>query len=222
MQYNFTYIKSKVSNSNLSKKPFKIILTFLYVFLTTSILLSGQVRLQDPDEHQKSFIEDVWFGGNVNLGFQGSNNYSLFLFGISPMAGYKFTENFSAGPRFEILYTYYRAFVWQEQRNLSAHPVSFSAGAFVRHKFFNHFFGHVEYGWERAKFLVQDINGHFLSDNSGNLLTITDTFDNFYIGLGYTSGGKFGSEISLLYNVLQQDDSLTIPISFRMGINYNF
>nr|MBS0036913.1 hypothetical protein [Saprospiraceae bacterium] len=213
--------KGEINKCDLIGKLFKIILTFLLIFVICAVTLNAQVRLQDPEKHQESFIDKVWFGGNVNLGFQGSNTYNVFYFGISPMAGYKFTENFSAGPRFEILYTYYKAFVWNEQRNYTAHPISFSAGAFVRHKFLQQFFGHLEYNVERAKFPLRNFQGNFFSED-GNLATGTITFDNLYIGLGYSSGGKFGSEISILYNVLEPDDSLNIPISIRIGFNYNF
>lgn len=183
--------------------------------------LDAQIRLQDPEESTQSFSDRMWYGGNINLGFQGSNTYNVFFFGVSPMAGYKITEDFSVGPRFEIFYTYYKAFVWRNNDHYTAHPISFSGGIFARHKFLNQFFGHVEYNKEKTTYPVRDITGSFFVEN-GKLATRSSYFDNLYIGLGYTSGGRFGSEISILYNVIQDSQTLDIPISIRIGFNYNF
>jgi len=207
----------------------KPIMTNLTPFLTVLLIFcicipaEGQVRLQDPAEKETPFIDQLWFGGNVNLGFQGTNRYNVFFFGVSPMVGYKFNEDFSAGPRFEIMYTYYKAFVQSEGRNLTAQPIDFSYGVFARHKIFNQFFGHVEYNRERATYLITGQSGNFISQN-GKLATATFDVDNLYIGIGYFSGGgsKWGSEISLLFNLLEDDQSLTLPFSIRVGINYNF
>ena len=203
-------------------------LIIIKILLTASITLfnninqaEAQVRLQDPEESTKSFTDRLWYGGNINLGFQGTNNYNVFFFGISPMAGYKITEEFSVGPRLEVFYTYYKAFVWRENSNFTAHPISFSGGIFTRYKFFNQFFGHLEYNKEKTTFPIRDNTGSFLVEN-GRLATRSQYFDNFYIGLGYTSGGRFGSEISILYNVIQDSQTLDLPISIRIGFNYNF
>lgn len=189
------------------------------VFITG--ICDAQVRLETPGEKETTLMDRLWFGGNVNLGFQGSNNYNVFFFGLSPMAGYKITEDFSVGPRIEVFYTYYRAYVFNEGRNYSAHPISLTGGVFARHKFLRQFFGHVEFNVERATFPLRDFSGNFFSED-GKLATGTRTFENFYLGLGYFSGGKVGSEISILYNVLEAQETLNIPISIRIGMNYNF
>ena len=42
-------------------------------------------------------------------------------------------------------------------------------------------------------------------------------------GAGYSDGnGVWGYEISLLYNVLQEENTLSLPLDFRFGITYNF
>jgi hypothetical protein len=198
----------------------KTILTIFLTFFNTFSQLEAQVRLQDPEETQKSFSDKLWYGGNVNLGFQGSNNYSVFFFGVSPMVGYKITENFSVGPRMELFYTYYKAFVWREGAYFTTHPISYSGGIFSRYKFLDNFFGHLEYGIEKTTFLLTSGGDFVVIDNK--LATASQYFDNFYIGLGYTSGGRFGSEISILYNVIQNSQTLDIPISIRIGFNYKF
>ncbi|TVQ49460.1 MAG: hypothetical protein EA362_04595 [Saprospirales bacterium] len=202
-------------------------LIIIKILLTASITLfnsinqaEAQVRLQDPEESTKSFSERLWYGGNINLGFQGTNNYNVFFFGISPMAGYKITEDFSVGPRMELFYTYYKAFVWREGAYFTTHPISYSGGIFSRYKFLNNFFGHLEYGIEKTTFLLTSGGDFVVIDNK--LATTSKYFDNFYIGIGYTSGGRFGSEISILYNVIQNSQTLDIPISIRIGFNYNF
>lgn len=217
-------LKRKNNRLDSLSKQFKNCLTSLLLFtlfLTPAYHLDAQVRLQDPAERETPFIENLWFGGNVNLGFQGSNNYNLFFFGLSPMVGYKITDNFSVGPRVEVLYTYYKAFVFNENRNRKANVFSYSGGAFVRQKFLNQFFAHGEYNRERATFPIRDFAGNFYSEN-GRLATRSLNFDNLFIGLGYFSGGKLGSEIVILYNVLEAEETLTLPISIRVGLNYNF
>ncbi|GEM_PF-628682 len=218
--------KCKIKESDRFPCPINIsltpLLTVLLIFGVTFSSMDAQVRLQDPSEKETPFTDQLWYGGNVNLGFQGSNLYNVFFFGLSPMVGYKVNEDFSVGPRVEIFYTYYKAYVWSENRNLSAHPISFSYGVFARHKLFRQVFAHAEFHRERATFPLRNQFGDFFSDN-GKLATGTLNFDNLLIGLGYFSRwSKWGSEISLLYNLLDDDQTLALPITIRVGINYNF
>jgi hypothetical protein len=151
-----------------------------------------------------------WYGGGLGLGFSGGNIRSRFDISLSPMMGYKITPEFSIGPRVELSYTHYR-------QNISFNNVfktnlfNYGIGVFSRYKVFNQFFGHVEYQVESR----QDPVG-FNGDK------IRTRFNNFYLGAGYTSGGLVGYEISLLYNVLEDDNTVDLPIDFRVAFTYNF
>ena len=70
----------------------------------------------------------LWYGGGFNLGFSGNSFQSLFQIGISPMVGYKITEEFSVGPRASVQYNYFR--VNDGGQVLRASPITWAAGAF--------------------------------------------------------------------------------------------
>jgi len=160
-----------------------------------------------------NFMSRVWFGGGFNLGFAGNNFESLFQLGISPMAGYKITNNFSIGPRITLQYESYRVDVGNAVAK--ANPLTFGGGVFGRYKIIPALFAHVEYE------LASDV---FYTGVSGTKVeSIRVQQNNFYVGLGYTSSGSLlGYEISLLYNVNAPENSIQQPIDIRFGVNYNF
>lgn len=168
------------------------------------------------------FAHRLWYGGNVIVGFNGGTNtftflnYSTFTIGITPMVGYKITDFFSVGPRFTILYQYYRgeiALGVADGINLT----SYGAGVFSRFKFFREFFVHGEYEYLEQAFIADLRDGEWVSGSFAQ--------DNIYFGAGYNSsvGGPFGYEILILYNFNVPPDTLTInPFDFRIGFTYNF
>ena len=165
-----------------------------------------------------SFKQRLWYGGGFILGFSGSNQISQFSIGVSPMVGYKIFEPFSVGPKASIQYSVIKAPDYSSANGGSqtVHPVTWSVGVFSRYKIIPAIFAHIE-------FELEDEAEVFYA-NTGDLVVNRRQLNNFYIGAGYNSndGGLIGFEIVLLYNVLEPEDSLELPIDLRFGINYNF
>lgn len=163
---------------------------------------------------ESGFVNKLWYGGGIILGFSGSNNESLFTFGLSPMVGYKVLDDLiSIGPRVGFEYNHYRVDLGQVYKNSS---LSYSVGAFTRIKAFPNFFAHMEYEYQNTEFIDR------FDSAQGKLITRRVTYDNVYIGAGYNSGGLLGYEIMLLYNVNQAENTVDSPFDIRAGFTYKF
>ncbi|NND31518.1 MAG: hypothetical protein HKN76_02930 [Saprospiraceae bacterium] len=179
-----------------------------------SFFMIGQLQGQSRSSKKSTEITSrLWYGGGLGLGFQSFNQQSSFLFALFPMAGYKITESVSIGPRIGISYQYLKT-RGLDGRVYKFNPIEISGALFSRAKVFQQFFAHVEYELANEKRPVYDSFG---------IPVITSSLENnFYIGAGYNSGGKFASEIYILYNVLEDESSLDVPFVFRGGVTYNF
>jgi len=189
-------------------------ITFLalaLMFVLQNEAIAQKKKKKDSDnaeyfDESGGFLTKLWYGGGFNLGFSGNNFQSLFQIGISPMVGYKITDEFSIGPRIAIQYISYRENFGGGQV-YKDNFVTFGGGAFSRYKIIPALFAHVEY--ERATVVDQFLN--------------RVQQDNFFVGLGYTSTGSvLGYEISLLYNTNLPSNSFQQPFDIRIGLNYNF
>ena len=184
----------------------------LVVLLCFGLFISAGFSQNSPNvddlfEDDKKFTQKLWYGGGVNLGFQSFNGISQFLFGLSPMVGYKITDEFSMGPRAAVQYTYYKI------NAETAQPLSWAIGAFSRYKLFPSIFAHIEYEFEDRALAAYD--GFELS-------IFRQARNNFYAGGGYHSGnGLWGYELVVLYNFLEEDFN-DIPFIIRAGITYKF
>ena len=166
---------------------------------------------------ESGFVNKLWYGGGVNLGFTGGNNQSLFYFGLSPMIGYKILDDIiSVGPRVGFQYNHYRVQDFSGQV-FKTSPLSYNVGMFSRIKAFPNFFAQLEYEYENNEF----VDGTF-NPNTGKLNTERQSFDNVYIGAGYNSGGLFGYEILLLYNVNAPVNTIDSPFDIRIGFTYKY
>jgi hypothetical protein len=169
------------------------------------------------------FANKLWYGGNFTLGFSGGNNQSYFAFGLAPMVGYKLINDLvSVGPRVGFEYNHIRVQEFGGGPVYKASPLSYSVGAFARIKPFQNFFGHFEYEYQSAESTDPDRDGFIEIDSQGKIVTDRVPFDNVYIGAGYNSGGLFGYEILLLYNVNQADNTIESPFDIRFGFTYKF
>ena len=165
-------------------------------------------------------MNNLWYGGNFVLGFAGQGETNQFAIGVTPMVGYKIVDEIvSAGPRIGYIYNTVKG----RGTDGGIHRVNlpaFSLGAFARIKPFPNFFGHFEYEYENTK-RYGTIGGLLFVEN-GDVVTTNVTRDNIYIGAGYNSGGLFGYEILLLYNVNEPEDTIDLPIDIRFGFTYKF
>ncbi len=165
-------------------------------------------QTDDYFDESGGFAHRLWYGGMLNfqIGNQIGGGNTLLL-GISPMVGYKFTDNISAGPRLTLNY-----FVgYQPGENVKV--LQTGIGGFGRVKFSPAIFAHIEY----EILSLKEISDFGIQGGSEN---------NFYGGLGYNSamGSAFGYEIMILYNFLEDPAirDVQVPIEFRAGFTYNF
>jgi hypothetical protein len=174
-------------------------------------------RDKEPQAEVISLKERLWYGGGFILGFNsfggGVTAQNAFLIGVSPMVGYKVTDKLSFGPRVELNFQTARYQFGSDV--LSNNTLNWGIGGFGRHKFFDVLFAHVEYGYFNYEVVEGvDIDNEFLTRREGE--------NQFLLGLGYNSGYPWGTEISILYDILAPEDTVQLPIVFRFGITYKF
>lgn len=216
---DLVYILLSVHKTNKMKRIIQLtVLTLTVVLALNMEAIAQRGKQSDADKYfdeSGSFTSNLWYGGGFQLGFSGGSFSSAFQLGISPMVGYKITDEFSVGPRVSLLYTYYRAETIDGVQ--SANLMDYGIGAFTRYKIFRSIFAHLEYGFDNEVVSLQynSINGEFEKNRRLR--------NNALIGLGYNDGnGVWGYEISLLYNLLQEENIVDLPFDFRFGFTYNF
>lgn len=202
------------------------------VFLACSLDVDAQYRKKKKKKKKsdktEEYFEDggnfasrLWYGGGVNLGFNGFNGSSAFNLGLSPMVGYKIIDPFSVGLRTEIDYFYQKIITGGD--NIKYESLSWGAGAFTRFKFWQLFF-HGEFMYENvARPYDEDGRGPFLDpDNLNRIQSFRFTDNKLNLGLGYNSGGLLAYEIYFLYDALSKLEDNTNPWDIRLGFTYQF
>ncbi len=187
---------------------------------TEDVKSSKKEKTDDYFDESGNFKRKLWFGGGVTFRFSGGQNLSIFEGGLSPMVGYKITDKLSVGPR--VGFNYSRIKLVENNRIYIVEPLSLNGGVFARYKFLNMLFAHVEYERFSEESVDPNNDGFIELDQDGEIYTERIGSNNAYVGLGYTSGGLIGYEIVLLYNVLEPQNSLQTPFSFRAGFTYKF
>ena len=193
----------------------------LAAFLIVSFALEADAqrdRNRNRDRDNRNRTEDYfdesgvggfrfWYGGGVGLNFGSSFNTSQFIFSLSPMVGYKITPEFSVGPRVELSYSHIRV---GGGNNVSRFNFfDYGVGVFSRYKLFSQFFAHAEYQVENRKFIE-------------GTREFRESRNNFFLGAGYTSGGQIGYEVAILWNLIDNGDTINLPIDYRIAFTYNF
>ncbi|MCP9236738.1 hypothetical protein [Lewinella sp. JB7] len=191
----------------------------LCLMLGLSGILPGQTRedsarddLSYGNRSQRNVSDEgggIWYGAGAQLGFRGGNNFSFFQIGVSPMAGYKFNNFLSFGPRVSVTYNSFR----DDFAAIKDKYFSWSAGLFGRAKIFRGLFVHGEYS------LISDVD-YFVA---GGQERVTRAIP--FLGAGFNQGGGPGNpgfEILLLFRLTQRERLNDAPYELRTGINYNF
>ena len=198
---------------------------FALILLFTATLATAQsTKVKTASKKKKKKEESfwktkVWYGGGFNLGFGGQQGYSVFQFGLSPMAGYKILPWLSAGPRLAPTYLSIKSFD-QTGTPRRVNVVDWEIGGFLRAKIYGGVYAHGEVGnrWlSNPLFFNADPNGKIPVQK----LKRTDQ----YVGLGYNqSNGGWGSDLSVLYNIAVANDinAYENPLTFRFGLTYRF
>ena len=168
-------------------------------------------RKEKTERKEKvDFAQNLWYGGGMQINFGANQYYSQFVFGLSPMVGYKITNRFSAGPRVSVIFNSFRIQTTTGVEKIT--PISWSVGAFSRYQILSTIFAHVEYEYKNEAYLTY------------NLETQYEKRNNFYLGAGYASnsGSLIRYEIMLLYNFLVPENSIASPFDYRVALTYNF
>jgi len=168
-----------------------------------------------------TFKDRLWYGADVSLGFSGLNGGNAFTAGIAPMVGYKITENFSAGPRLDLLYSSYRFASGGQGADFKLNTTNVGVGAFTRLKILQLYFLQFEYQWLNNEIPLV-INNQVQIDGN-KILSEREGESHYYIGGGYSSSmGLVGFQVTALWDLSQEFSSNNIPIVTRIGLNYKF
>ncbi len=168
------------------------------------------------DESGGDIKNKLWYGADVNLNFGAFNGQSSFTIGLSPMVGYKITDNFSLGPRLSVLNTNFKINQGPGVEDISLNSLDIGGGIFARHKILQNYFIHTEY---------EIVSEEFPTGVIMNNRAETERFANshYYLGAGYGgSSGGIGFTTYALWDFSQEFTSQNIPIIVRFGITYNF
>ena len=181
--------------------------TLLSLAIFFPILAQKQYLTQSQQKQTNTnFWDKVYFGGDFGLGFGTTT-----LINISPLMGYKFTEDLSAGVG--ITYLYYKDASFSPAFETN----TYGGRLFGRYylPFMPNIFAHAEYEVLNYDFMMYD--------PYYNLFTKSRvTAHNFLIGGGYSQpvGENASIDAMILYNLNENAESLYQNPIIRVGINF--
>lgn len=180
------------------KMKFSLVATFLFVgiFVANAQYRAPQSTSSNRSNSSASFSDRIYFGGGGS--FNAQQNY--INVGITPLVGYKITDEFSAG--LQITYQFVKIFETKIR--------NYGGGPFLRYNITEKFFGYTEYEY---------LNYGFIGSQAIERLD----FYSWFVGIGYSEpiGSKVSFNITALYNVLYGDGDnspYASPFVFRAGI----
>jgi hypothetical protein len=191
----------------------QIVLIFIIIFSVAQIASAQQYVKKDSSSGFS--IHRMFTGGGLTLALGSEFNIFTFSAGVSPILGYRITDDFAAG--FGLQYLYSKD-VLLNPTNFSTYPYNISAyGAdvFARYLIFEGIFAHVELGevFYRAPYTF---------DQAGNIIYTNGSVPDFLIGGGYReqAGSRTAFVIQVLYDVLYSTNNPTegSPLVIRAGI----
>lgn len=192
-----------------------LLLTFAFVINADAQNMKVKKNSKSSKKVEKKFSDRLWYGGSLILNYYGQSNYTVFSLGVTPMVGVKLFDEFSIGPRAGFRLDNYRLNTGSKVDKLPL--FEFSEGVFARYKFLNVVFAHAEFNFTQFQYVSP-----YLSP-TGELQKLNAKTQNAYLGLGYNSGmGQIGTEIYVLYNFLEDKNSVAQPFDIRFGVTYKF
>jgi hypothetical protein len=158
------------------------------------------------------FMDKVYYGANLALQYYGGPAYGdVFYYELSPFAGYKFTEQASAG----IQIVYNNSILSGGGYPTTSYNI-FGAGAFGRYIIFRGIFLQVEYD-------ILSVPADYLA--TGKVAT-RSLSDEKLVGAGFRRNfqNKFGYYFAFLYDVNPEANSPYYGnnLIYRLGISYNW
>jgi hypothetical protein len=150
---------------------------------------------------KESPLKKMYIGGNIGGGWwsDGAN------LEISPIIGYRVTNDFHAGLRFTYLYSYYSNYGTKYSYN------DFGGSLFARYYLFNFLFVHAEFEELSSQY--------YLSDGSKTRKWVPGLF----VGGGlYQRFGNTFTSLAILFNVLESEYSPYSNPIIRIGFGVGF
>lgn len=175
------------------------------------------------DESGGKLTDRLWYGADATINFFGAGGQSDFFWGISPMVGYKFTDNFSAGPRLSFLNVISKVNSGTSIGDLTANRLNYGGGIWTRHKILGTYFVHAEFELANEEFVFLNPGGTINVNTTGEIETFRETNAHYYLGGGYgAANGALGFSAYVLWDFSQEFSSSNIPIVTRFGVTYKF
>ena len=177
------------------------------------------------EELPREFKARLWYGAGGTLNFFSFNGNSSATIGLVPQVGYKINPWLSAGPRAGVTWSTVKGFTDLGDRQ-RANMWDFTAGGFARAKIFM-FYAQTEVSYLSNEFVLTDAFNTVLitEPSTGQPATVRDPDTQWLIGAGYNPGGGrggLGTDIGIFYNLFDDVQSNTSPITFRIMLTYNY
>ncbi len=187
-----------------------LLLSFLCYFVTVQSFAQTQtIEQEEKDAEAEDFSEKKWkdriiVGGNVSAQFGNAT-----FIEVSPLVGYRITEDLTSGVGFTYQYLSenYNVYNFYDYK-----ATVMGARIFSQYDLIFGIFAHAEYEYSWYKFTFEDVT---LGEYAGAVPA-------FFVGGGYnyqiSNNARF--QIMALYDVLHSAESIYInPWSIRMGFN---
>lgn len=179
---------------------------------------SGQKKEGDVKKRPAPQKMRRWFaGGMLGAGFSTYSSYVE----VSPIVGYRLTENFQIGTRFTYIYNsvtaiYYNPYYFEDRINLN----HYGASLFARYIIYKGIFAQAEYEY-------LSLNNYFIEQVTptyNQIVTFREPINSFFIGGGFFQniGGRGFASFAVLFNVLDSPDSPYINPVIRLGFGAFF
>jgi hypothetical protein len=184
-----------------------VVLTIsLVAFISAPTLVHGQDQLKGADN--QSVWDRMFFGGNLGLQFG-----DLTYIDVSPLVGYKITEQFHAGIGATYIYYKYNDYYGSYETSI------YGGRIFSRYYPFENFFAHIEY-----EILNLEVPAGPSSANGNYENLVRDNINSLMVGGGYAQplGGNAAMVIMLLFNLTEEPYSPYANPIIRIGFTAGF
>lgn len=178
------------------------------------------------DELPREFKARLWYGAGGTLNFFSFNGNSTATLGLIPQIGYKINPWLSAGPRLGATWSTVKAPTDLQNRQ-RVNAWDFTAGGFARAKI-SMFYAQTEVSYLSDERLVETfpLSGILVTNpETGKPTTVRDPDTQWLVGAGYNPGtgrGALSTDIGIFYNLFDDAESNTNPITFRIMLTFNY
>lgn len=176
---------------------------FLFLLLLWGLNTLAVAQLQEDIEEEPTFWDKVYFGGNFGLQFGNITSIE-----VSPLMGYRITDDFSAGVG--VTYQYFKA----DFGSYDFKTNIYGGRLFARHRITQQIFAYSEYESLSLEFMNR------------NYEMKREWVPALFLGGGFylPAGRNMGFSIMALYNLMHDDlrSPYNDPVVLRIGFTGGF